>query len=163
MSKTKDFKPAVCNDPDCGQTKEYLLGLDKGSAKIVIAMMEHIARTGKNDVHPAQEMDLSGDRKWFVTNLSRPRFHGLIAYLDKDRLPGRYCITRKGGKFLRNELVPKYAIISKVTGHQNGYFAEFELQTNLKELLHQEPMWEGDELRMINHIAGTEYQPPTLF
>jgi hypothetical protein len=144
------FKAKIC--ACCGQSEEYLLGLDKGSAKIVIAILKAITLKGINEIHPAQEMDLTGNKKWFLTNLSRPRFHGLIAYIDDK--PGYYCLTKKAGKFLRGEAVQQYAIISKTTGHQIGYWGNDTV--TIKDLLSDEtPMRAGAEDKMISRL----YQP----
>jgi len=145
---TKLFKTDVCEC--CGQAKNYLLGLDKGSAKLVLAILDKIVQKGVNEVHPAREMDTTGKNKWYLTNLSRPRFHGLIAYVKGKK--GYYCLTRKAGQFLRNEKVPRHAVISKVTGHQEGYFmADIETVT-LSELLKEQIMWSGEQQKVINTI-----------
>ncbi|MCX6785949.1 MAG: hypothetical protein NTZ18_03820 [Candidatus Komeilibacteria bacterium] len=143
------FKPTTCER--CGQSENYLLGLDKGTVKIVLAMLNAISAKGKNEIHPAREMDCSGNKKWFLTNLSRPRFHGLIAYIDGK--PGYYCLTRKAGQFLHGKAIPQYAIISKVTGHQEGYFEAERCLVTLRELLKGDvPMWAGEQSRMIDYL-----------
>lgn len=123
----------------CGQTKTYLLGLDKGSAQIVIAILNIVSEKGVNEVHPANEIDMTGKRKWMLTNLSKPRFHGLIAFIDDK--PGHYCLTRKAGDFLRRARVPRYAIISKVTGHQEGYLEGEKDTVTITDLLKEDAMW----------------------
>lgn len=153
------FNPEVCEC--CGQAKTYVLGLDKGSAKIVIAILEKIAKKGVNEIHPARELDVSGPNKWFLTNLSRPRFHGLIAYVDDKK--GYYCLTRKAGKFLRGEAVPKHAVVSKVTGHQEGYWLADQERVTLRDLLNDPFQWEGDNNRMIDQIYPTEQETISLF
>lgn len=149
------YQEEVCTH--CNQTITYMLRLDKGSAKIMKAMIEGVSKKGKNLIHPAKELDLDlyGDEKWFLSNLSRPRFHGLIAYADEEKLKGYYVITRKGGKFLRGEPVPRYAIINKSTGHQQGYWHPEETVT-IKELLSEEIMWDGEQKQMLTTIAPDE-------
>lgn len=141
------FNPEHCDE--CTQSTEYKLGLDKGSAKIVLAIVDIIKRKPNNEIHPANELDSSGHKKWYLTNLSRPRFHGLIAYVEDK--PGYYCLTRKAGKFLRNKEVWKFAIIDKITGHKKRYWQEGGM-TTIGQLLKQEIQWEGDTQKLINYL-----------
>lgn len=145
---SEKYQPEKCEH--CGQTTTYRLGLDKGSAEIVLEILKTVIRKGCNEIHPARELELSGRKKWFLTNLSRPRFHGLIAYVRGKR--GYYCLTQKAGKFLRGEPVPKYAIISKITGHQIGYWEPEKYQTTIREILRGGVQWEGDAQRMIDYL-----------
>jgi hypothetical protein len=139
-----------------------MLGLDKGSVMIMLAMIDAVAKKGVNEIHPSREMDMTGKKQWFLTNLSRPRFHGLIAYVDGKK--GYYCLTRKAGMFLRNESIAKYAIISKVSGHQEGYWMPEENQVRMRELLGEDIMWEGEIDRMIDSLYRQETKSmPTLF
>ena len=155
----KKFEPKRCGY--CTQTEEYILTLDKGSAKIVLFLLNLIVKKGRNETHPTYEANFQGKEKWFVTNLSRPRFHGLIAYV-KDK-PGHYCLTRKAGKFLQNLPVSKHAIISKVTGHQEGYWNGETEMTTMRELLKEDKMWNSEEEKMINYLADETNQEETLF
>jgi hypothetical protein len=162
MKKNK-FKPRVCEC--CKQTENYLLGLDKGSAKIVLKILYAIGEKGVNEIHPSKEMDLTIEDAWFLTNLSRPRFHGLIAYVDEENKPGYYCLTRKAGKFLKNYPVPRNAIISKVTGHQEGYY-DIQETVTINELLGEDINWEGKSeysKRGLDIVDNLENQMPTLF
>lgn len=146
----KAYKPENCSS--CRQTTTYLLGLDRGAADILLELFRGIAVKGVNEIHPARELDLSGKKKWYLTNLSRPRFHGLIAYVRDKK--GFYCLTRKAGKFLRGEPVAHYAIISKTEGHQIGYWEPEKYQVTLKQLRKDAeiPYWEGDQMRMIEYL-----------
>ena len=110
-----------------------------------------------NEIHPAREMDCNGSKKWYLTNLSRPRFHGLIAYIDGKK--GYYCLTRKAGKFLRGEAIPQYAIISKATGHQEGYWMPETYKITRRDVLKDDDVayWEGDQQRMIDIIDPIEH------
>ena len=78
----------------------------------------YIRTKGINVVHPRKEMEGHSLSSNDVGNLSRARFHGLIAKVKGEK--GNYLLTTKGAKFLRGEAVPKYAIISIVTGKQIG-------------------------------------------
>ena len=158
MSKTKveKYKAEIC--PCCEQSTTYLLGLDKGSVEILLDILKYISVKGVNEIHPKKETDWATkkDKTWFLTNLSRPRFHGLIAY--KNDKKGFYCLTRKAGQFLRGKSIPQFAIISKTTGHQIGYWKELEHQITLKEVLKTDelPYWEANENRMIEFLDPAE-------
>jgi|GEM_PF-4052023 len=150
----EQFKPELCQC--CGQTTTYRLGLDRGSVEILLEIFAGISRKGVNEIHPARELDFTGEKKWFLTNLSRPRFHGLIAYV-KDK-KGYYCLTRKAGKFLRGLPIAQYAIISKAEGHNIGYWMPDEYQITMKELLKSDelPYWEGDAMKVLDIIDPPE-------
>lgn len=150
------YQPETCEH--CGMTTTYILGLDRGSVDILLDLFAHISAKGVNEIHPKKETDWSNnpDKTWYLTNLSRPRFHGLIAYVKEKK--GYYCLTRKAGQFLRNNLVPQFAIISKATGHQIGYWEPEKYQIQLKEILKSDevPYWEGAEKNMIDYLDPQE-------
>lgn len=110
----------------CKQATAYELEIDRGTIDIVKAMAAHIRQKGINAVHPRKELEGKGLTSNQVGNLSRPRFHGLIAKIPKHS--GNYCLTRKGLAFLNGESVPKVAIIRKGTSeappHNAGYLDE---------------------------------------
>ncbi len=127
----EEYKPDVC--PHCGQAETYIIGLDQGSVDILRALYFAVIRKGLNNVHLRNECETGRVGLDYETmihegmmtsnmvgNASRPRFHGLIAHVDGE--PGHYCLTNKGMKFLRGEPVPRHAIISKVEGHNIGYW-----------------------------------------
>lgn len=147
MENKDKFIPEHCDG--CGQSTEYKLGLDRGSAKIVLAIMEIMARKDVNEIHPARELALRRDEVWFLTNLSRPRFHGLIAYIEEKQ--GYYCLTRKAGEFLRDREIWKYAVIDKTTGHKKRYW-EAGGTTSLSKLMKESYTWSGDQERFINRL-----------
>lgn len=159
MQKIK-YEPEICDH--CGQTKTYLLGLDHGTADIVVAIAKKIGQKGINIVHPRKEMEglvLSSNQ---VGNLSRARFHGLIAHVKNKK--GNYLLTRKGASFLRGETIPRFAIVSKAEGHQVGYFKEDILTTTIRELLQGE-YWEGInydivEGEVFHRLPGKEKETP---
>lgn len=147
------YQPEKCSC--CHQTTTYLLPVDRGTVDIVRALAAAIFRKGINIVHPRKEMEnkltpgmdydlmikegmLTSNQ---VGNLSRPRFHGLIARV-KDN-PGNYCLTTKGAQFLRGSDIPRFAIISKEKGHQIGYYMAEEYTVNIKDFAPDEKYWEG--------------------
>lgn len=156
MSKLKveKYKEEVC--PCCSQSTTYLLGLDRGSAESLLDILKAISAKGINEIHPARELNWKDGEKWKLTNLSRPRFHGLIAFLPDKK--GYYCLTKKAGQFLRGGYIPRYAIISKVTKHQEGYWKPQEHQVTFNELLKDSdiPYWDGAEQKIINLLDPVE-------
>lgn len=135
----KKYEPEKCEC--CGQTTTYLLGLDRGTTEIVKQIARFIGKKGINRVHPRKEIEGHGLSSNAVGNLSRPRFHGLIARVDGEA--GNYLLTRKGAKFLRGEPVQRYAIISKAEGKQIGYFDPENNQVTIQELQRSGDYWEG--------------------
>ena len=147
--KKPTYEPHQCTE--CGQTTTYLLGIDKGTIEIVKAIAIAIQRKGINTIHPKKEMEYAQrqvpkDRvaPGFLTsnqigNISRARFHGLVASVEENR--GNYCLTQKGLHFLRGAEIPKYAIISKAEGKQIGYFEPEEFTININSF--EGEYWEG--------------------
>lgn len=156
MSDKAKYKPERCEC--CKQTTTYLLGLDRGSAEILLELLKGISAKGKNAIHPTRELDWSGKKKWFASNLSRLRRHGLIAAVDG--MKGYYCLTKKAGKFLRGEFIGRYVVVSKVTKHKLSDWEPDIHQINLRELLKSDelPYWEGDQQRMIDYLDPQELQ-----
>ncbi len=148
------YQPEKCSC--CQQTTTYLLGLDRGSVDILLDLLKAITAKGVNEIHPAREMDMTGKKKWHLTNLSRPRFHGLIAHIKDKR--GYYCLTRKAGQFLRGKPIAQYAIISKAEKHNVGYWLPEKYQVTLKEMLRTDelPYWEAAESMMIEYLDPAE-------
>ncbi len=140
------YKPEICRE--CGQSKTYLIPLDHGTAEIVRAIAAAIREKGINVVHPRKEIEAAGylDSNQ-VGNLSRPHRHGLIAKVKGE--PGNWCLTSKGAQFLRGARVPKYAVVSKVTGHQIGYFEQEILTTTIRECLTSGEKWEGIDFEIV--------------
>lgn len=148
------FNPKVCSC--CGQTEEYIISLDAGAADIVMAIAAAIRKKGENKVSPRSEMEVSKKqmtemgyhrmvREGYLTsnmvgNLSKARSHGLIARVES----GSYCLTTKGADFLKGSPVPRNAVISKVTGHNIGYWHEFYDKVTIRELMRSGSYWEID-------------------
>jgi hypothetical protein len=142
-TKVQQFTPEVCEC--CGQDTSYELGLDKGTALIVYQIAKFIRMKGINIVHPRKEMEgvyLTSNQ---VGNLSRARFHGLIASVDDNA--GNYLLTKKGGAFLRGEVVPKIAIVKKATAKlpamNIGYHLPDEIKTTFRGLVAEKEYWTG--------------------
>ncbi len=137
----------------CGQTLTYLLPIDRGTVDILRAISVAIYRKGINVIHPRKEMEISPGMAYDlmikegmltsnqVGNLSRPRFHGLIARVKGN--PGNYCLTPKGAKFLKGEYIPKFAIISKAENRQIGYYDPEEYSVIISDYVSTDKYWEG--------------------
>ena len=134
------FIPTMC--PCCSQSTTYVLAIDKGTVDIVKKIALFIGQKGINVVHPRKEMEGTYLTSNQVGNLSRARFHGLIAAVRSN--PGNYLLTRKGAQFLHGESIPKYAVISKAEGCQIGYFDEEKERCVVYEFADPKlPYWEG--------------------
>ena len=142
MSNKINYTPEVCEC--CGQSKTYILAIDKGTVAIARGVYRAVADKGRNAVHIAKEVLEGGYIDYNQrSNASRPRAHGLIAKVKGER--GNYLITTKGADFLNRErAIPKYAIMSKVTGHQIGYFEPEKYQVTLDDVLKgDDEYWEA--------------------
>ena len=157
MASSIKFQADIC--PACKQTCTYILGLDHGSVDILKQVARFIGKKGINAVHPRKEMEGVWLTSNQVGNLSRLRFHGLIAAVRGNR--GNYLLTRKGADFLRGTSIPRYAIISKAEKHQIGYFAPESITCVINDFRGDlsEPYWEGinytiEEGRIIQDNQG---------
>jgi len=159
MSRIKlqeKYNPERCSC--CGQTETYLLPIDKGTVDILRAISRAVMFKGINAIHPRKEMEVNESANVLlfcydtmilegnltsnmVGNLSRPRFHGLIARIKGEA--GNYCLTTKGARFLNGTPIPRYAIISKVTGHQEGYWQPEKYQVSIKDFYTDDICWEA--------------------
>ncbi len=153
MQNKINYQAEIC--PHCGQTETYLMTIDAGTCDIVRAISAAIRRKQENIVHVRNEMELGKNqleynkmiREGYLTsnmvgNLSKARSQGLIARVDGK--PGFYCLTHKGAEFLKGASIPKYAIMSKVTGHNIGYWFENEERVKMKDLIKNGDYWEID-------------------
>jgi len=147
-----EYKPEKCEC--CGQTKTYILGIDEGTIDIVRRIATFIGEKGINCVHPRKEMEGYGLSSNQVGNLSRPRFHGLIAKIKGD--VGNYCLTKKGQAFLSGESIPKYAIVSKAEKRQVGYYEAENEQCTMSD--YGQEYWDGVNYDIVEGFVHTE--PP---
>ena len=150
----KKFKPQIC--AACGQTTEYPIRLDKGSALIVIAVSRAIRRKNQNRVHLFNEMlckrgeyrnayEAALDGKMSARaagNALRPKYHGLIAQVEGGG-KGEYLLTPKGAQFLRGMAVPAIAVIDKTKHKKKEYLdGETETATISRILRSDTPFWD---------------------
>lgn len=161
------YTPEFCDH--CRQQKTYLLPIDRGTTMLVQALARAIRLKGINCIHPGKEMQvLPKDWNYNLAlfqgkltlrqsnNLTRPRIHGLVAEVDGE--PGNWCLTRKGGQFLRGEPVKRYAVVVKSTidqgSHNGGYWGE-EMVT-VKDFTSDDVMWQGIDFEIIEGRIVTE-------
>lgn len=155
------YQPKTC--VSCGQTTTYELVIDRGTVDILKAISVAIRKKGVNLVHPRKEMEVTSRQVPYeemvrdgkltsnqVGNLSRARFHGLIAAVKGK--PGTYCLTPKGAGFLRGEEIPRIAIISKSEGHNVGYFEEQAIRCTIRhpDLSPAKEYWVGQDYYIDN-------------
>lgn len=137
--KKEEYIPDLCEH--CGQSTTYLLAVDRGTVDILKQIARFVGKKGINVVHPRKEMEGEYLTSNQVGNLSRPRFHGLIArYKDE---AGNYVLTRKGADFLKGGRIPKFAIISKSEGKQIGYWKPEEYECSVGDFSNADEYWEG--------------------
>lgn len=152
--KKFEYKPEICEH--CQQSTTYLLGIDHGTVNLVKKIAEAIGKKGINIIHPRKELEGVTLTSNDVGNLSRPRFHGLVASVKGET--GNYLLTKKGTAFLRGMPIPKYAVISKSEGHLAGYYLPDEYVVTVHDFTGKgEPFWEGigydvEEGRVIKNI-----------
>lgn len=153
MNKAPKYEKEKCHC--CSQSITYCLPVDRGSVDTLKAISVAIRKKGKNKIHPRNEMEVQKGQLTYqemvsegvitsnhVGNLSRPRFHGLIARIKGEK--GSYCLTRKGAAFLRGSEIPKYAIISKVEKHNIGYYLEDSERITINNFAPDgQEYWEG--------------------
>lgn len=165
--KMVKFEPKICDH--CGQSEQYAMRLDRGTAMILRSFYNAVRRLNRNKVHVQNEMAMSmsdirqgfGGLKGAIDagfmsnsmehNLSRPRYHGLVAFVDKGS--GEYLLTPKGAKFLRDEPVMRTVIIDKRTKKNAGYFEPHGTVT-YSELIKEKVTWSAADATALASIAG---------
>lgn len=104
----------------CSQTiKIYRYGISTSMVRVLKAMAKATQHPGQ--AIDADKLDLKHSER---TQLTKMRFHGLIAKVKKDghQVPRNWVITTKGWQFLGNKPVPAKVIIyeNQVLGHDGG-------------------------------------------
>lgn len=139
MNKLPAYKKEKCET--CDQNCTYTLTLSKGATATLKAIARFIRNKGINTVHPMKEMVKHG----LLTpnqnnNLKCLTAHGLLAHVKEET--GNYCMTTKGGRFLRGEEIPKIAIIDKRAKRQVGYYLGDQITITVKDFKTDDPYWE---------------------
>lgn len=164
-NKRSIHEPTMCSH--CGQTTDYALPLDRGTALIVLAVYNAVQRLDRNRVHLINDMlcmpeEYADYRAMVHTghmtarmigNSSRARYHGLIAFADES---GEYLITPKGRDFLLGSKVPRIAIIDKKTHTKKIYLDPENDRTGFLELMGSvgTPFWDIDRDVAYRHLGA---------
>lgn len=111
----------------CGaHSNKFWKRLSAGNVGALVKLRQAIGRENRNDIHIAQELDLSYSGR---ANFSTLRQHGLVAHIKDDagnRVSGRWLLTARGGAFLRGELrVPArvQTMNNRVVDHDDQYMS----------------------------------------
>lgn len=161
-NKKEKFIPNSCEG--CGQTTEYIIRLDKGSAYIVISIAAAVRRLNRNRVHLRNDMELSaGDimsgfkslrravesgymSSRMLDNVLRPKYFGLVAQVDGGGT-GEYLLTPRGAKFIRGMEIEAAAIIDKKTHSKKEYWQPGGV-TNIMQLLRRDgALWDLSDIQ----------------
>lgn len=87
--------------PHCGaNTKSFWHRVTPGLVGCLIKAIDFVKTNNKNCFHLGHDLNLS---KVEYNNFQKLRFHGLVAKVPEK--PGYWLITRRGGQFLRGEIV----------------------------------------------------------
>ncbi len=121
-----DYKADRCEC--CGQTTTYIVAIDKGAVNIMKKIAKAVEKKGINCLHLAKERVLNHSE---LCNIIRPRFHGLVAHVEGEKMKGNFCLTNKGIEFLNGAEIPRYAVVSKAESRQVGYFDPENLKTSI--------------------------------
>lgn len=162
------YTPTMCDH--CGQTQDYLINLDKGSALIVMALAYAVKRLDRNKIHLAKEMEIAtpdivrdfGDlwsaiRAGYMSarmtdNILRPKYFGLVAQCDGGG-KGEYLLTPRGARFLKGDPIEAAAVIDKRT-HSKRMYWEPSGSTTIHELLAGGQMWDLATLTSSPHVTS---------
>lgn len=180
MSKRKSqfpkFVPDIC--PHCTQSTNYAMCLDKGTAAIVVALANAVAKKNQNCIHLLGEISIASPKAGgydsydamlmdgmmtfrMVCNATRAVRHGLIYPVEDGS--GNYLLTAKGAKFLRGEPIPRVAIVNKGTHSKEGYYYENEDRITIKDLMKRdEEFWVGEIAKLEKSEIFAHLQQDTL-
>jgi hypothetical protein len=139
----------------CEQTiKIYRYGISTSMVNVLRAMGK-ASRMG-GDILDVDKLDLRHSER---TQLTKLRFHGLVAKVKKDghQIPRHWVVTTKGWQFLGNKPVPAKVVVynNQVLGHDGG-------ETTVKRIsgipgdYEEQPITEA-ESRTLAHVRAPQY------
>jgi len=111
----------------CGQKLTYELDVDKGTVETLTILAKAIKIKGINAMHLTKELLGQGLTNYQIGNISRARFHGLVAKIKTQ--PGNYCLTTKGLEFLHGLSIARTVIIKKATNKNPAYVYGYSADT----------------------------------
>jgi hypothetical protein len=123
--------------PTCGASmKKAWHTLTPGLVGALVKIYKEVSSKGEN-VWVRRGNDLTKNED---SNLTKLRFHGLIARVKKDgeRVPGEWLITRRGVDFLRGEIqIPR-----RVQTFRNRVIDHDEQLVTVTDVMKGETWWE---------------------
>lgn len=129
--------------PHCGaKMKAYWHRLTPGIVKALVKMRAGIAKTQVNKINPSVDLDGTDHEmtKNERSNLSKLRFHALIAKVNEDgeRQQGEWLITKRGFAFLRGE----EAVPMRVKTYRNKVVDHDERLVTIGDVIGSTPYFE---------------------
>lgn len=166
--KNKKYTPTKCEC--CGQTTDYEIKVDKGTATIVLAVYNAVRRLDRNQVHLTKDMEARAEdfesyqhmvSEGFMTsnmadNVLRAKYHGLVAQVEGGGR-GEYLITRKGAEFLRGKAIPRTAIVDKVS-HSKKTYLDLDDTITFSTAMRDAPWWDLNETAMAKVLGYSEHE-----
>lgn len=122
--------------PHCGANmKAFWHKVNSGLIGCLIKAIEYVKTHNKNSFNLNHDLNLSNVE---YNNFQKLRFHGLVAKVDEK--PGHWLITKRGGQFLRGEIVIPLRVQSfrnKVKDHSPQTIHISELKNKFPEFQSQ--------------------------
>lgn len=123
--------------PIKGTSKIHWKRISKGNVGALIIMRRAIGQLQRNDIHIAQDIELTYSER---ANFSTLRQHGLVAHIKDDgaRQSGRWLLTKRGAQFLRGEI----AIPQRVAVMNNRVIDHDPVHVTVEEVMKTLPVFD---------------------
>ena len=121
------------------EDRKYWYKLTPGIIDVLLIMLQYVHETGTNAFTIKEIRDRL--KPFQYTQTTKLRFHGLIAKIkdEDDKFTGKWCITRNGGAFLRNEIV----LPQKVQTQNNLIIDHDDITVSVKDVYKSDVYLEG--------------------
>ena len=117
-------KEAEANGGHCTHCEQTLKIYRYGISESMVRVLRAMAKATEPNTGRAIDVDKINLKHSERTQLTKMRFHGLVAKVKEDgtQIPRHWLITRKGWQFLGNDPVPAKVIVynNQVLGHDGG-------------------------------------------
>jgi len=117
-------KEAAANDGHCTHCEQTLKVYRYGVSESMVRVLRAMAKSTEPDTGRAIDVDKLDLRHSDRTQLTKMRFHGLVAKVKEDgvQVPRHWLITRKGWQFLGKEPIAEKVVVynNQVLGHDGG-------------------------------------------